>query len=682
MVNEALINPRSILVAGGSNDLTKPGGKILKNIIDGGYKGDLYVLNPHHQTVQNVKNYQQAINLPATIDLAILAIAAPACPPLVDELTRYHQTKAIIVISAGFSELNAEGAQMEQRMRDAVTDAGGCLIGPNCIGVVTPWHTGIFTTPIPKPTPLGADFITASGAVAVFTMEASLKKGIRFNHIFSVGNSAQTSIEDVVEWLDKNFNEQSSRTLLLYFETIKNPLQLLEHAHSLRKKGCTIAAIKAGSSEAGSRAAASHTGAMASNDLFVDALFSKSGIIRCYNREQLENIAAICQHKPIINNKIAIITQAGGPAVMLTDTLSKAGIEIPPMPTEITNFLRPILHIGSSIGNPVDILATGTTNQLSAVIDACETQLEEVGSIAVIYGSAGLFDVQNAFDTIAQKQKECTKPVFAILPSVTNASDAMKHFISNGNICITDEVLFGEALSAIINQPITYNNVSFTNLNINQQINHLLANKHSLSTEEINQLLDFEHIPRVEETMVTTTWQLENMMPHMTFPVVAKARGINHKTDVGGVITNITNADAIHKAFHQLIQINGCNGIIIQPCLQGIELYIGAIRESGYPPLIMCGAGGIYVEILSDIKSALAPISMAEARDMIRSLNVYKLFKGFRGKQPINETLFATLIVNVSTLMLNNANILEMDLNPLIATGDDIYCVDARIRLL
>jgi len=285
MITQQLLNPRSIVVVGGSDDVQKPGGKVLKNLIDHHFKGNLYVVNPKVDEVQGVKSYRDVAELPQ-VDLAILAIAAKFCPQTVEILAKQKVTRAFIILSAGFHEESEEGARLEEQIVKTINETGGCLIGPNCIGVMNSNYAGVFTTTIPKLNSTGIDFISGTGATAVFIMEAGMPKGLTFSSVYSVGNSAQMGVEEVLEYMDISFiSATSSRIKLLYIESVNKPDKLLKHASSLIRKGCRIAAIKSGGSEAGSRAASSHTGALASSDVAVDALFRKAGIVRCYGRE-------------------------------------------------------------------------------------------------------------------------------------------------------------------------------------------------------------------------------------------------------------------------------------------------------------------------------------------------------------------------------------------------------------
>ncbi|MFZ4399353.1 MAG: CoA-binding protein, partial [Bacteroidales bacterium] len=383
MITKELFNPSSIVVIGASNDIEKPGGKILKNIIDGHYKGSLYVSNPKEDEIQGIKSYRNPSDLPQ-VDLAVIAIAAKYIPDTVELLTQQKGTKAFIILSAGFSEESHEGKLLEDKVVEFINKVNGSLIGPNCTGILTPQHHSIFTLPIPKLDPQGCDFISGSGATACFIMEAGIPKGLSFSNVISVGNSAQIGVEEILQYMDETFDPlTSSKIKLLYIENISNPEMLMKHAASLIKKGCKIAAVKAGSSEAGSRAASSHTGALASSDISVDALFHKAGIVRCYGREDLISVASVFTYPELKGKNIAIITHAGGPAVMLTDALSKGGLNIPHIENTKADELLTKLFAGSSVANPIDFLATGTAEQLGTIIDYVDNDFDEIDGMVV-----------------------------------------------------------------------------------------------------------------------------------------------------------------------------------------------------------------------------------------------------------------------------------------------------------
>lgn len=683
MITNELINPKSIVVVGGSDDIQKPGGKVLKNLIDNHFKGSLYVVNPKADEVQGVKSVRDVADLPQ-VDLAILAIAAKFCPQTVEVLATQKGTRAFIILSAGFHEESEEGAKLEQQIVDTISRTGGCLIGPNCIGVMNTNYAGVFTTPIPRFDPKGVDFISGSGATAVFIMESSIPRGLTFNSVYSVGNSAQIGVEEVLEYLDNTFDPQSSsRVKLLYVESINKPLKLLKHAQSLIRKGCRIAAIKAGSSSAGSRAASSHTGALASSDVAVEALFRKAGIVRCYGRDELATVASIFMHPELQGKNIAVITHAGGPAVMLTDSLSNNGLEVPPIEGPKAKELLAKLFPGSSVANPIDFLATGTAEQLGFIIDACENDFHNIDAMIVIFGSPGLFPVYDVYDLLDEKMKVCRKPIFPVLPSVMNVKNEIEHFIAKGRIFFPDEVSLGNALAKIYHTPKPSPEAPILP-KVNEKAIREIINKSNngyLTPDAVQQLLDAAGIPRAGEAVVTTADDAARAAEKLGYPVVMKVVGPVHKSDVGGVVLNVKDSETVRKEFDRMIKIKDTTAILIQPMLKGVELFVGAKREDKFGHMVLCGLGGIFIEVLKDVKAALAPIDTNEALNMIKGLKSYGIIKGARGQEPVNEQIFAEIVSRLSALVTVAPEIFEMDLNPLLGSKDKVVAVDARIRI-
>ena len=454
MINPKLLDPKSIVIVGASNDVHKPGGKLVKNLLSSPFKGKIYAVNPKETEVQGIHCYAKVEDLPE-VDCAILAIAAKYCPATVDILAKEKNTRGFIIVSAGFGEESKQGAEYEKHITDTINSVGGSLIGPNCTGFLNTNYCGAFDAPIPTLDPHGVDFVTGSGATAVFIKEYGISNGLTFNSVWAVGNSAQMGIEDVLEHLDTTFDpEKSSRVIMLYMEKIGDPQKLLKHSRSLINKGCKIAAIKSGGSAAGSRAASSHTGALATNDAAVDALFRKAGIVRCHNRQELTTVCAVFMHPEIKGNRCAIITHAGGPAVMLTDVLSNGGMEIPPLKDHPASApLLAKLFGGSSVGNPIDFLATGTAEQLGYIIDTVENEYTDIDFSVVIFGSPGLFSNKEVYDLLDQKMKTCKKPIFPVLPSIINVKEDIDDFIAKGHINFPEECVLGNAICKIYNTP-------------------------------------------------------------------------------------------------------------------------------------------------------------------------------------------------------------------------------------
>lgn len=684
MINKQLLQPESIVVVGGSNNIHKPGGAIVRNLLEGKYAGELRVINPKEEEVQGIPAIHDVKELPPT-DMAILVVAARFCPDYVEYLAKEKQVRAFIIISAGFGEETAEGAKLEQRIVDICNQYGCALIGPNCIGLLTRHHHSVFTKPIPHLTPQGVDFISGSGATAVFILESAVSKGLSFNSVWSVGNGRQIGIETVLEYMDENFNaERDSMVKLLYIENIADPDKLLYHATSLIRKGCRIAAIKAGSSESGSRAASSHTGAIASSDSAVEALFRKAGIVRCFSREELTTVGCIFTLPRFNGRNFAIVTHAGGPGVMLTDALSKGGMNVPPLPHDLAEELKEQLLPGSSVANPIDILATGGSEHLAAAIDFCENKLDDIDAIMVIFGTPGLVQLYSVYDVLHKKMLECKKPIFPILPSVNTAGEEVQEFLHKGHVNFSDEVTLATALTQVMRTPapadqqVTIHGVDVPRI---RRIIDGIKEDGYIAPALVHELLDSAGIPTVPEMVSTSKQEVADFAERCGYPVVAKVVGPVHKSDVGGVALNIRSRQVLEAEFDRMMQLPEATGVMVQKMLRGTELFIGAKYEERFGHVVLCGLGGIFVEVLKDVSSGLAPLSLAEAQSMIHSLRGYKIIKGTRGQGGINERKYAEIIVRLSTLLRFATEIKEMDINPLLADAENVIAVDARIRV-
>lgn len=684
MVNRELICPQSIVVVGGSNNVHKPGGRLVRNLLDGKYKGSLYVVNAKETDVQGLKSYHSVQDIPET-EMAILSIPSKACVEVVDVLAHQKNVKAFIIISAGFGEETKEGGQLEDQILHTINEVGASLIGPNCIGLMNIHFHGVFTQPIPEFHPDGVDFISSSGGTALFIIESALSKGLRFSSVWSVGNSKQLGVEDILEYMDRNFNAATdSKIKMLYIEQIKDPDKLLYHASSLIRKGCKITAIKAGSTESGKRAASSHTGAIASSDSAVEALFRKAGIVRCYSREELTTVASIFTLKEVKGKNCAIVTHAGGPAVMLADALSKGRLNVPDLNGPIAEELKSKLYPGAAVGNPIDIIGTGTPEHLATAIDYCENRFDNIDLMMVIFGSPGLVKLYDAYEVLHKKMEECRKPIFPVLPSIVTAGPEVQSFIKKGHVNFSDEVTLGTALARVLNTPKPAStDIQLYGVDVPEVrriIDRLPADGY-LSPEETRLLLKAANIPLVEEFTSSDKDELLAFSRKIKYPVVAKVVGPVHKSDMGGVALNIRCDEHLLFEYERMMKLPGVTGIMVQPMLKGQELFLGATYENKFGHIVFCGLGGIFVEVLKDVSYGLAPLSYDETFSMIRSLRGYPIIKGTRGQRGIDEQQYADLIVRLSTLLRFANEIKEMDINPLVATERGLFAVDARIRI-
>ncbi len=656
----------------------KPGGKVLKNLIEGGFDGTLHVINPKERLVQNLPSHPSVTALPR-VDLAILAIQASRVPAAIRELID-RGVSAFIILSAGFGELGPEGKRMEKEIVGLVDSCGGTLIGPNSIGVLTPHYRGVFTEPIPKLHPRGCDLISSSGATAVFILEAGIAKGLQFASVFSVGNSAQIGVEEILEHMDLTYDsEEYAPVKLLYIESIRDPRKLLRHAASLRRKGCRIAGVKAGVSEAGSRAASSHTGALASPDVFVDALFRKAGIVRCEGREELIAVACVLANKPLTGRRFAVITHAGGPGVLLTDALAKGGFEIPPI-LRADELLARLLP-GSSVANPIDFLATGTAEHLREIIEHV-ARTQNIDALAVIFGTPGLVPVFDAYRVLKNAMATLEKPIFSVLPSPLTAREEVSEFIASGHSFFTDEVILARALASVAATPLPAAEVLETAIAdvADARCIHASTVDGYLNSEDANALLDSVGIPRVAHARVDSEVELLPAAAQLGYPLVLKATGVLHKTDAGAVALDIRTETELRTAYRRVRQLPGVTGFVLQPMIGGIELYCGAKWAKGFGHVVLFGVGGIYVEQIRDAAVALAPLTQDEAHALIRSIRAYPILAGARGKKPVDESQLADVIYRVSELLRSAPWIVEMDINPLFADGTNILATDVRVR--
>lgn len=684
MINNQLLHPESIVIIGGSNNKHKPGGAIVRNILQGGYKGVLRIVNPKEDEVQGIKAFNDCKVLPPT-DLAILVVAAKYCPEYVEYLASEKGVKAFIIISAGFGEETKKGAEMENQILASCEKYGCALIGPNCIGLMNSWYHGVFTKPIPQLRTNGVDFISSSGATAVFILESAVSKGLPFNSVWSVGNAKQINVEEVLQYMDETFDsERDSHIKLLYIENISDPDKLLFHASSLIRKGCRIAAIKSGSSESGSRAASSHTGAIASSDSAVEALLRKAGIVRCFSREELTTVGCIFTLPKFSGKNFAIVTHAGGPGVMLTDALAKGGLQVPKLEGPLVEELKAQLFPGAAVSNPIDILATGTPEHLGIAIDYCEKKFDNIDAIFVIFGSPGLVQLYEAYDVLHKKILECKKPIFPILPSMNTAGPEVAEFLAKGHVNFADEVTVANCLVRVMNTPNPApSELELYGVDVIKIRDIISGIKESgyLPPHLVREIFSCAGIPTVPECVSADKEELLAFAEKVGYPVVAKVVGPVHKSDVGGVSLNIRTKEHLDMEIERLMQIPDATAVMVQKMIKGTELFIGAKYEPRFGHIVLCGLGGIFVEVLKDVSSGLAPLSVSEAESMIHSLRGYKIIKGTRGQKGINEHKYMEIIVRLSTILRFATEIKEMDINPLLADADNVIAVDARIRV-
>jgi acetyltransferase len=389
-------------------------------------------------------------------------------------------------------------------------------------------------------------------------------------------------------------------------------------------------------------------------------------------------------HPEIKGNRCAVVTHAGGPAVMLTDVLSNGGMEVPSLKEHpASKALLEKLFPGSSVGNPIDFLATGTAEQLGYILDAVENDYTDIDFSVVIFGSPGLFSNKEVYDLLDQKMHTCKKPIFPVLPSIINVKEEIEDFIAKGRINFPEECVLGNAICKVYNtpkpQPENVEMPKIDTVRIRKCIDS--CENGYIGPDKIYELLDAAGIAQKQIRVVDKKQQALDFANEVGYPLVMKVVGPVHKSDVGGVTLNVRDIETVGKEFDRLMAIKDTYAVEMYPMLDGTEVYIGAIRDAKFGHQVFFGLGGIFIEVLKDVQSSLVPISAAEAKEALTKLRGYKILQGVRGQQPVNVDVYAEQIARVAALVMAAPEIAEMDLNPLLGNPKNVVAVDARIRI-
>ncbi len=509
----------------------------------------------------------------------------------------------MVILSAGFGELGPEGKQEEKILAEIATKHGILLLGPNCSGVMTYAHASKFTGVALELVRGGIDFISGSGATVDFLAEHAMRRGLKFNSFLTVGNSAQSGVPDVMEIYDAGHGPDSSKIMITYQESIVNPQKFLKAARSLSKKGVLLAGIKAGTTQAGSRAAASHTGAMATNDTAVQAMFDKAGVIRVNSRLEMVDVATILTlvKGKADGKRVAIVTDAGGPGVMLCDELSQMGFDVPHFNERTRTRLAEVLPAGAGVGNPVDTLPTSGADRLEKVLTILiEEAKDQVDYIIVMNGDAGMMDNWALYQTARKFMDISPIPIIPSYVSVLSSEVPLRKFREIGGCYFEDEVYLARALNRVVNRPRIFEPETSAAGYNKTKIAGLLAGKHNALTPQVTRVVLQAAGVRFPGQVELTDKTGLSSIP-FAFPWVMKVMGPLHKSDVGGVRVGINDTAQAEKVWDELLQIKDATGVLVQQMVKGTEVIIGANREEGYDTSGLCwavsirGAHGCYL---------------------------------------------------------------------------------------
>ena len=698
-------HPRSVAVVGASRDPKSIGYRLLDALRTNQFRGAIYPVNPHGSEIAGVPVHSSVHTIPESVDLAIIAVPRQHVLSVVDDCAD-KGVRALVVITAGFAEVGAEGAELQSQLAEKIRQYGMRMIGPNCFGILNTDRdvqlNATFTTLFP---PQGrAAMSSQSGAIGIATLAGARRFHLGISSFVSVGNKADVSANDLLQYWEE---DPSTNVILLYVESFGNPRKFARIARRVSRRK-PIIAVKAGRSQSGRRAASSHTAALAASDVAVDALFHQAGVIRAESLEDLLAVASGLSNQPLpLSRRVGIITNAGGPAVLCTDACEQSELVVPELSAQTRATLSSFLPLAAALSNPVDLIASATPAQYAKGI---ETLLlaDEIDALIILYMAVTVTDTAEIAHGImagienGRKAGAKAKPV---LIGWMAEGDMDRTFISQTetipayHLPETPALVLGKAASYAEwrQQPVGMV-PDFDDLNLSA-VRKICADALSrrgagwLSVEETRDVLSAIRLPVQPGGVAKTADEAAALARQVGYPVAVKlaSHQIVHKTEIGGVQLNLTNDDAVREAFHSMRtrlaetnQLDAMEGVLVQPMLiGGVEVMIGITDDPLFGPLMAFGLGGIHVEILGDVQFRITPLTDRDAAEMIRGIKGYRLLTGYRGHPPADLEALEDTLLRLSRLIEEIPEISELDLNPIFALppGQGCRIVDARIRV-
>jgi acetyl coenzyme A synthetase (ADP forming)-like protein len=688
--------PNAVAVVGASRSADAIGSRILDEMVRAGFPGSIYPVNPHAAELASLKGYSSVDRIPERLDLAIIAVPRDAVFRVIDDCAA-RGVRAVIVITAGFSESGEAGRNLQNQLLHKVRGYGMRMVGPNCMGLLNAEPAvrlnASFSPIFPRPGKLAMS--SQSGALGLAVLALAAKRGLGLSTFVSVGNKADVSSNDLLQYWE---TDDAAGVILLYLESFGNPRRFARIARRVSRSK-PIVAVKAGRKTAGSRAAGSHTAALAANEVAVEALFRQTGVIRAETLDEMFDIAAALESQPLMRGRrVAIVTNAGGPAILCADACEAGGLVIPELDENTRNALRAFLPASASVTNPVDMIASASPEHyqrtLETVLRSDEIDALVVIHIAVDRTSAGpiVAAIREAI-RLNRRSGATGKPVLACLMSAEAPTPIE---VDGGNIPVYEfPESAGRALAKagaygawLQEEPGVVPGFDDIQTEVARRIirEALAARGDSwLSAEECRRLLDAYGIPQARGEFARTIHEAVAVAERIGFPVAMKLASdrVIHKTEVGGVRLRIQNAEEVREAFDQVRKADPAAGVWMQEMLTGgAEVMIGVAEDRLFGPLIGFGLGGIHVEVLADVCFRITPITSKDARDMVRGIRGFKLLAGYRGHPPADLEAIEDTLLRVSRLVDEIPEIQELDLNPLFAMppGRGCRAADARIR--
>jgi acetyltransferase len=690
---ESLFRPKAVAVIGASSKELSIGNRVIKNLIDFGFRGSIYPINPSADEIRGIKAYKSILDCPGEVDVVHMVIPAKFVPQAVEDCGK-KGVKHIIINSGGFGETGPEGAAIEKDFLERARRYGIRILGPNCQGVINTdaairaYCNFTFT----KPDPGFISIVALSGGVAEVIHQAFAQMGVGTRIYASNGNAVDVTIPEIMSYLGE---DEGTRVIVTYVEGLRDPANFMKTATAVAARK-PILAMKAGRTQEGAKAAASHTGGLAKEDIATDLIFKKAGVLSFRDEGHLIQAAAAFATQPIPRgNRIGIITNTGGPAVIATDVLVAAGCTLPPLSEPTRARLKEKLYPEASIGNPVDVLATGTAQHYRACMDAMMAD-DSFDGVFVNFVTPFFVDNESIAREIVAVSQQRRKPLVCNLMTDRQQWSEVVRILREGGVpCFPLPGEAARAMAALVQYQVirsreTAAPQSFADVQPDKArkiaAKARAAGRAQLAAAEVYGILDAYQIPTAKWRLAAGPAEAAEAAAKIGFPVVVKAdaASVLHKSDMGGVAVNLGSASAVKRAAAQMQKAITAPDLrfFVQKYLPGgIEIIMGAKAEEGLGHAVVFGLGGIHVEVLKDVVFNLTPISAPEAREMLSAVKSAALLSGVRGQAGVNREKLVEILQRLSQLLADLPEIQEMDLNPIMAFGDQAWVVDARISL-
>lgn len=689
--------PRAVAVIGASRQRGTIGGEVFHNLLEYGFKGPVYPVNPSASEIENVPAYASVEAIPGPVDLAVIIVPAAKVIEVAAACARKN-VKALVVISAGFAETGKEGKARQTELMSVCRGAGMRLIGPNCMGITNTNPAVLLdATFAPGVPPRGrVGFSSQSGALGLAIMEFAGSLGLGISTFVSVGNKADISGNDLLRYWEA---DDDTDVILLYLESFGNPRKFSEIARRVGRKK-PIAVVKSGRSAAGARATSSHTGALiAASDVTVDALFRQAGVVRTDTLAELFDVASLLANQPLPKGpRVGIITNAGGPAILCADACEARGLEVPVLSESSQARLRAFLPAGASVGNPVDMIASAPADHYRKAIEITGND-DNVDSLIVIFTPPLVTRADDVAKAIVEavSHLDKSKPILSVFLSARQPPVALRESAIH-----IPSYSFPETAAIALARATRYQEwrerretyaARFEDIRADEAAAiiaaALMRGEGWLTPDEVAGLLSCYGLPLIEQRIVTNAEATGEAAEQLGGEVALKAIApdVLHKTEAGAVRLHLTGAKAVSAAaqeMHEVLSSRGHtpSGFVVQRMAQrGVEMLVGVVHDPQFGPVVACGAGGVQVELLRDVSVRLTPLAKEDASDMLRELKTYPLLTGFRGSAPTDVAALEEGLLRVSAMVEDIPQIAELDCNPFVVHETGATILDARIRV-